>query len=64
MASVTLRRQELASAVVGEGLRPLLLPDLSAALQTLLAACWAADPSQRPTFTQAVVELRRMQVGK
>ncbi len=55
-------RQELAAAVVGEGLRPLPPTGLPADLQKLLDSCWAAEPKQRPSFDQLAAELRRIQV--
>jgi Protein tyrosine and serine/threonine kinase len=55
-------RQELAAAVVGEGLRPLQPAGLPPALGQLLDRCWAAEPSQRPSFVRIAEELRHMQV--
>ena len=55
-------RQELAAAVVGEGLRPLQSATLLPALGQLLDRCWAAEPGQRPSFVHIAEELRHMQV--
>ena len=57
-------RQELAAAVVGEGLRPLQPAGLLPALGQLLDRCWAAEPQERPAFAQIAEELRHMQVGQ
>lgn len=54
-------RQELAAAVVGEGLRPILADDLPEGLPVLLTACWSAEPSERPTAAALAAELRRLQ---
>lgn len=54
-------RQELAAAVVGEGLRPLQPAGLPPALALLLDRCWAADPHERPSFVQIADELRHIQ---
>lgn len=43
-------RQELAAAVVSEGLRPILSPTTPDAMLTVLDAGWHEDPAQRPTF--------------
>jgi hypothetical protein len=45
-------RQELASAVVGEGLRPTLPKQSPPGYAELLSACWHMDPSKRPAFQQ------------
>ena len=50
-------RQELAAAVVGEGLRPLAAASTPAPLQQLLEACWQRDPAARPTAAQLVATL-------
>lgn len=42
-------RQELASAVAVEGLRPTIAPGAPPALTKLLRACWDATPERRPT---------------
>lgn len=55
-------RQELAAAVVGEGLRPLAGESTPEALQSLLDACWQREPSSRPTASQIVAALSQMQV--
>ena len=43
-------RQELAAAVVSEGLRPILSPTTPDAMLAVLDAGWHEDPAQRPTF--------------
>ena len=45
-------RQELAAAVVAEGLRP-TLPDVCPSIfADLIRGCWSLDPSKRPSFAQ------------
>jgi serine/threonine protein kinase len=39
-----------AAALVAEGGRPTLRPDMPAALAEMMVACWAAEPAQRPEF--------------
>ncbi|GFR48622.1 hypothetical protein Agub_g10536, partial [Astrephomene gubernaculifera] len=53
-------RLELAAAVSAEGLRPLLPRSCPPALAALLGACWAAQPEQRPSFTQIREALERI----
>ena len=55
-------RQELAAAVVGEGLRPLPAASTPPELQRLLEACWQRDPAARPTASEVVATLSQMQV--
>ena len=56
-------RQELAAAVVGEGLRPLAGAATPAPLQRLLDACWEGKRAARPTAQELVEALQRMLVG-
>lgn len=52
--------QKLTAAVVSEGLRPVLAGPESGAsigLLSLITRCWDADPQNRPTFSDIVVEL-------
>ncbi|KAL2534931.1 Protein kinase and PP2C-like domain-containing protein [Abeliophyllum distichum] len=52
--------QQLTGAVVSEGLRPVLAgleSGASASLLSLIQRCWDADPENRPSFADIVVEL-------
>ncbi|XP_022899647.1 protein kinase and PP2C-like domain-containing protein [Olea europaea var. sylvestris] len=52
--------QQLTAAVVSEGLRPVLAgleSGASASLLSLIQRCWDADPENRPSFADIVVEL-------
>ena len=52
--------QQLTAAVVSEGLRPVLAGPQSGASPTLLSLikrCWDADPQNRPSFSDIVLEL-------
>lgn len=44
----------MAYLVAHEDLRPPLLEHIPEILQRLMAACWHADPAQRPSFTTVV----------
>jgi hypothetical protein len=57
-----MRRQELAAAVVGEGLRPLAGASTPAPLQRLLDACWERNRAARPTAQQLVEALQKLLV--
>ena len=48
--------------MVGEGLRPLGAESTPPQLQSLLDACWARDPSARPTAAEIVTALSQMEV--
>lgn len=61
MTGLFAARQELAAAVVGEGLRPLAAATTPPPLQGLLDACWQRDPAARPTAAQVVAALSQMQ---
>lgn len=56
-------RLELAAAVVGEGLRPLLPKPCPPAYAQLMAACWAKDPAGRPTFEAVIRSLEQIVQG-
>lgn len=45
-------RQELAAAVCAEGLRPLLPRSCPPGFSALMNACWAKEPTLRPSFSQ------------
>ncbi|CAI9779563.1 unnamed protein product [Fraxinus pennsylvanica] len=52
--------QQLTAAVVSEGLRPVLAgldSGACASLLSLIKRCWDADPENRPSFSDIVVEL-------
>lgn len=52
--------QQLTAAVTAEGLRPVLAgreSGASAGLLSLITRCWDADPQQRPSFSDIVLEL-------
>lgn len=52
--------QQLTAAVTAEGLRPLLAGSESGAspgLLSLITRCWDADPQNRPSFSDIVLEL-------
>ena len=53
-------RQELAAAIVSEGLRPLLRSDTPEELAELLEACWHIDAKQRPTAEKLALSLQRL----
>jgi hypothetical protein len=59
-----MRRQELAAAVVGEGLRPILAEGLADGLAALLEAGWDVDPMKRPTAAQLAAQIRQLQVNE
>ena len=50
-------RQELAAAIVSEGLRPLMDPRTPPPLAQLLEDCWNLASSRRPTAAQLVQRL-------
>ncbi|KAI3444283.1 hypothetical protein Pfo_000948 [Paulownia fortunei] len=55
--------QQLTAAVVSEGLRPVLAGPESGAstgLLSLIQRCWDADPQNRPSFSDIVLELDMM----
>ncbi|KAN0019805.1 hypothetical protein ACTFIU_003027 [Dictyostelium citrinum] len=43
-----------------ENYRPSIPPDCPVSLRKLITKCWAADPSQRPSFTEILAELETM----
>ncbi|KAL8493670.1 hypothetical protein ACS0TY_024743 [Phlomoides rotata] len=52
--------QQLTAAVTAEGLRPVLAgpgSGASASLLSLITRCWDADPQNRPSFSDIVLEL-------
>ena len=53
-------RQELAVAVAAEGLRPTMHEGTPPPLQSLLEACWAREPAQRPTAADVASQLAAM----
>ena len=53
-------RLELAAAVAGEQLRPTLPHNAPPAWAALMAACWHADPAQRPTMAEVEATLAAM----
>lgn len=57
-------RQELAAAVVSEGLRPLMQPQTPPSLAQLLEDCWHLDPARRPTASQLVDRLAALMKDK
>mmetsp|Transcript_32323 Transcript_32323/g.62144 ORF Transcript_32323/g.62144 Transcript_32323/m.62144 type:complete len:655 (+) Transcript_32323:114-2078(+) len=50
-------RQELAAAVAGDGLRPILAEDTPPELLSLLERCWRLDPAARPSVDEIHAEL-------
>ncbi|CAN6451708.1 unnamed protein product [Victoria cruziana] len=57
---MTYTEQQLTSAIVSEGLRPVLAGAKSGAptsLLSLITRCWEADPQKRPLFADIVKEL-------
>ncbi len=54
-----------AAAVVENGLRPQIGPDVPPPVADLMARCWAAEPARRPQFTQVFAEVcaARHQLG-
>jgi len=57
-------RQELAAAVVSEGLRPLMEPQTPHPLAQLLEDCWQLDSTRRPTARQLVDRLTAIIGGR
>ena len=53
-------RQELATAVAAEGLRPSIPPGVPAEAAAVLRAGWHADPAQRPTASTVAKALQRI----
>ena len=51
-------RQELAAAIVSEGLRPLVNPNVPETLSSILEACWQLDSRERPSSSELVKKLR------
>lgn len=56
-------RQELAAAVAAAGLRPTLPGKSPPGFADLMAACWAADPAQRPPMDAVAQALAAMQAA-
>ncbi|KAF3791541.1 kinase and PP2C-like domain-containing protein [Nymphaea thermarum] len=57
---MTYTEQQLTSAIVSDGLRPVLAGPKSGApssLQSLIMRCWDPDPQRRPLFAEIVEEL-------
>ena len=51
------------SAVIGEGLRPILPSDLNPDLKLLIEDCWDGKPERRPTFSTICQKLQTIQQG-
>jgi serine/threonine protein phosphatase PrpC/serine/threonine protein kinase len=50
-------RQELAAAVVAEGLRPTIAPNAPVSIVRLLRSCWDADYTRRPSAKEVALKL-------